>query len=158
MNDKLSASWVLVVGAVFVAYWYARIRPKSKPGGSEGAAIDTSASRETIGGGGSVLDRLKSLAQSFGAPITSTTGGQHAANSLHYAGRAIDVGTRTLSERIQQQLIDAAEAAGFRVLDERYTGPGKYGPSTGPHLHIDLPFQRSDNPVDIDNQMAREVG
>lgn len=162
MNDRLSASWVLIVGTVFIAYWYYKVKGKapaqvagSRQPDSTGGAHDPSGAK------GSVLDRILALGQQFGFPTPSvgqTTGGKHATNSLHYVGRAVDFGTRGISDAVQSAFIAAAKAAGFRVLDERYTGEGPYGPSSGPHLHVDLPFMRSDLPGDPEGQLSRDTG
>jgi hypothetical protein len=57
-----------------------------------GSVIGTAGGGGAVGGGvtGSIKGAM-ALARSMGLAITSTTGGQHAANSWHYKGRAADV-------------------------------------------------------------------
>jgi hypothetical protein len=67
--------------------------------------------------------------------ITSTTGGQHAAGSQHYAhnnpegtgGRAIDIRIRDMNTQQRQQLLENARRAGFNRIG-----------ISGDHLHADL--------------------
>ena len=130
MNDRLSASWVLVVGSVFIAYWYYKTKPGPK------ASVDSDASRQSLGDG-SPLERMKALARHFGVPIGSTTGGKHVPGSLHYQGRAMDVPLRGISEDLQREFTEAAINAGFQVHEE-FKGSTPY--STGHHLHVSLPY------------------
>jgi hypothetical protein len=89
------------------------------------------------------LQRLMEFAEAFGFHPTKgqTTGGRHTRGSLHYQGRAIDLGTRDLTAEEIKQIIQAARDAGFRVLNEPYTGQGRYGPSSGPHIHLEVPIR-----------------
>lgn len=134
MNDKLSASWVLVVGTLFLAYYYYR----TKSGAS--AKTDVKTSRETIGDTpktSSIIDQIESIGAQFGLKVTSTTGGKHVPGSLHYQGRAVDFSVRGISEDILDAFKSAEEAAGFQVHEE-YAGSTPY--STGHHLHVSLPY------------------
>lgn len=142
MNDTRTASLVLVAGAAGVAWWYwhltspqGALASPAAPGGASGPGA-LSSNPVALG---RPLDRLEAFARQWGLPITSTTGGQHAPNSLHYQGRAIDVGVRGLSASALATLKEAAAAAGIHVLDEQYTGQGPYGYSSGPHLHLSIP-------------------
>ena len=132
MNDKLSSSWVLVVGSLFLAYYYWRTK--------SGGKTDVKASRETIGNlskAGSIVDQIEAIGAQFGLPVTSTTGGKHVAGSLHYQGRAVDFGVGGVSDDILAAFKSAEEAAGFQVHEE-YAGSTPY--STGHHLHVSKPF------------------
>ena len=72
----------------------------------------------------------------FGGRVTSTNGGKHNPGSLHYSGRAVDVGMAQESPERQQQIIGALEAAGYKVRDERQRPAGQavWG---GPHVHVE---------------------
>ncbi len=156
MNDRLSASWVLIAGSVFIAYWYYRTKGKEDSTGSPSVPATVIGPQK-----GTPLERLLGFVKAEGLPAPShsqTTGGRHAIHSLHYQGRAVDVGTRGLSPSFIEKVIADAKAAGFRVLRELYTGNGPYGPSSGPHLHIELPLNQASIPTDIDAQMAQEIG
>lgn len=150
-KDALSASWVLVVGSVFIAYWY-----YSKKGGGPAAS-----STPTVAGGsapsGSVLSKLENLASQFGLKVTSTTGGQHNTGSLHYIGRAIDVSVRGVTQGVIDAFKKAADAAGFVVRDER-TRPSGQAVWGGPHLHLEAPIVRSDVPLDPEAQLSNQTG
>ena len=138
MEDSKSASLILIAGAVGVGYWFYHLsQGKLAP-----AAADTTTGPNLQPNSvtmGSPLARLEAFAQAWNLPITSTTGGQHAPNSLHYQGRAEDVSVRGLTQQAIDAIKAAAAAAGIHVLDERYTGNGPYGPSSGPHLHLSIP-------------------
>ena len=164
-NDRLSASWVLLVGAIAVGYWFYTLDPlrrktllHSGAGGSAGATtpadvgatlggvptVDPGASiRDPVTGAtvaaGAPLAALLGFASAEGLTVTSTTGGSHTPTSLHYQGRAIDVGVSGLSSASIAQKVQDALNAGFKVLQELYTGNGRYGYSSGPHLHISDP-------------------
>lgn len=78
-----------------------------------------------------VQKQLSKFAGAFpNAVITSTTGGKHSANSLHYSGRAIDIRTRDKSP------------AEIRAMTEWWASQGGdielgyEAESSSPHLHI----------------------
>jgi hypothetical protein len=88
---------------------------------------------------GSPLERLRQFAVRYGLTITSEAGGRHNPGSLHYAGRAIDVRSRGLTEEFVAHLRKAAADLGIRLRDER-TRPAGQGVWGGPHLHLDIPY------------------
>jgi hypothetical protein len=134
MNDKLSASWVLVVGTLFLGYYYWRTK-----GGSP-AKVD--GSRETLmpsSKSGSILDQILALGKQFGLPtptLGQMTGGKHVPGSLHYQGRAVDFSVRGVSEDVLREFTMAAEEAGFQVHHEE---KGSTPFSTGTHIHVSKP-------------------
>lgn len=76
-----------------------------------------------------------------GKPNTyDPTHSRHSKNSWHYVGSwdnpgAVDVEPKSIKDVAAFKA--AATAQGFKVLDENYTGYGKYGYSSGPHFHIE---------------------
>lgn len=141
MNDKLSASWVLVVGTVFIAYYYWRIKPGVKGPGIT-ATVDDAASKQAIGASpkGSILEQILAIGKQFGLKtptLGQTTGGKHVAGSLHYQGRAADFSISGISDDVLAAFTAAERAAGFQVHEE-YAGSTPY--STGHHLHVSKPF------------------
>lgn len=97
-----------------------------------------SVSTNQYGNDPSILKGLQDFAKAQGFVVTSTNGGKHNKGSLHYLGRAIDVRTRGRSDADIAKLMEAAKAAGYRVVDER-TRPKGQAVWGGPHLHIELP-------------------
>jgi hypothetical protein len=155
MNDRLFSSWVLVVGALGFGYYYYRLSHKTLGPVPGSKPIGPPVPPE-MGTGQTPLQRLLGFAESMGLRVYSTTRGRHVTGSLHYQGRAIDTG---LGGHTPEEVQSAAEAQGFRVLPELYKGWGRYGYSSGPHMHIEVPFQRSS--LDIDggeSNLAYEVG
>lgn len=147
MNRDLIASGFLLVGVgIYAIYLYSRKRIAMLPEASQGLkGASTTVPGVKLPGPvnqpviQSPLDRLLAFAQQMGLTVTSTTGGEHVPGSLHYRGRAIDVGARGLTQKAIDAIRAAAEQLGFRVLQETYTGRGRYGYSSGPHLHIEVP-------------------
>lgn len=84
------------------------------------------------------LDTGMQFAQAQGFKVTAgrATSG-HNPGSKHYSGQAFDVGVRGKSEAEIQNFIQAAQANGLRVVDERTRPPGQkvWG---GPHLHLEV--------------------
>lgn len=151
-KDALSASWVLVVGTIFIAYWY-----YSKKGGvSPASKVAPAGGAHNLPGKGPLLTQLEALADQFGLKVTSTTGGQHNVGSPHFLGRAIDVSVRGVTQGVINAFKRAATAAGFLVRDER-TRPAGQEVWGGPHLHLEAPIQRSDVPMDPEFQLAKDT-
>lgn len=160
MEDTRSASFVLIVGAAGVAYWYWHLTAGklssqnasgTAPGGSTGDLGPGTAQQSSSVGPGN-LERLLAFAQQWGLRVTSgesvvngvptlspsdlaRTG--HSPNSLHYSGNAIDV-VGNVTDAMKQ----AAAALGIHVLPELYTGIGPSGYSSGPHYHLSVPNGR----------------
>src|SRR5262249_1057756 len=85
---------------------------------------------------------LSRFAQQRGFTVTSTTGGSHNTGSAHYQGRAIDVRTRDKTPAQVERFIRAAQTAHIQVRDERVQPAGQRVWS-GPHLHLQVPAQKS---------------
>lgn len=102
---------------------------------------------------------LGNFAKHFGFDVTSgfATSG-HNENSPHYRGLAVDVRTRNKSDEQIQAFIDAANANGIRVLDERKRLPGEKVWS-GPHLHIEFlnraPVPKAQKPKQADSSQGK---
>ena len=161
MSDRALSGFILIAAAAYGAYLYWR-HLQSGGGGAASPAgappAGSGASSLPTAAGGSPLAKLLGFAQAENLHVTSgehfTTNGQavmsahdlaqtgHTTGSLHYQGRAIDVGVGGLSAAQIGQVIADATANGFRVLKELYTGQGPYGESSGPHLHIEAPASR----------------
>lgn len=137
MNDKLSASWVLVVGSLFLAYWYYRTKRGGGADRAGGPPVLPPVPGTPNGPKLSIIEQIEAIGSQFGLPVTSTTGGKHVAGSLHYQGRAVDFGVGGFSEDVLSAFKSAEEAAGFQVHEE-YAGSTPY--STGHHLHVSKPF------------------
>jgi hypothetical protein len=83
---------------------------------------------------------LIKVAEAHDFTVTSTTGGDHNKNSLHYRGKAIDVSVKGKSSSDVDKFIKVAEGKGIKVRDERTRPPGQ-AIWTGPHLHMEIPGQ-----------------
>ena len=83
-----------------------------------------------------VLIRLKAFARERGFRVTHGSGGKHNAGSLHPLNRAIDVSVKGKTNEQVEQFMEAARAAGYRVLDERTRPPGQ-DVWRGRHLHVE---------------------
>lgn len=137
VSDTRTASLVLVAGAAGVAYWYWHLTKGALASPAAAAPPSDQGIPQTRVSGDSPLARLEAFAGRWGLPVTSTTGGRHVPGSLHYVGRAIDTGLPNAADL--PRIISDAIANGFRVLVENYRGQGRYGYSSGPHLHIEVP-------------------
>ncbi len=96
---------------------------------------------------GAPLHQLLEFARVHGLHITSGehigpdgrayfAHGGHNTGSLHYVGRAIDVGAHLLDDLAVHSLAFEANAKGINLFDERQP-PGN-GIWTGPHLHLSI--------------------
>lgn len=81
------------------------------------------------------LHELINFVTSHGFKVTSTTGGKHNVNSLHYIGHAVDVSVLNKNKTQIDDLHAACLAKGYNFIDERVHPPGQkvWG---GPCLHI----------------------
>jgi hypothetical protein len=134
-RDKASAGLLLIAVAVYGIIWF--YRRKQSAGGF---TVNTAIGPATMGKAtGNPLSALLEFARQLGLRVTSTTGGEHNTGSLHYQGRAIDVGSSGLSDSDIDALTQAAAAKGIKLRDERARPPGQaiWG---GPHLHLEVPF------------------
>lgn len=153
LHDKASAALIALAGAIAFVVWY---RSRSE---AERASVTGMTSNEDSGTSGQnsaapegltgekahpgwnaqAFAALTKFAEEHGLKRTSHDyPGEHAGHvpgSRHYIGEAIDVAASVSLETIKRW----AAAAGFQVLDERYTGEGRYGYSSGPHYHIQVP-------------------
>lgn len=78
---------------------------------------------------------LQDFAERHGFTVTSTTGGDHNANTRHATGQAIDVRTRNKTVEEGNAFIQSAREAGYNVRDERIR-PANQRVWSGPHIHI----------------------
>lgn len=72
------------------------------------------------------LREAMALAQSKGLTITSTTGGEHAANSWHYKGRAFDASNGTNTPQEREYALTAASKWGRKILELFFDPLGWY--------------------------------
>lgn len=89
----------------------------------------TAAPSSAFAGKGSTIKQLESFASPFGLTVTATTNGQHAKNSYHYLGRAVDFGG-PLNQQGYKRMAALAESALQHPGDFKeviYTGPGTTG-------------------------------
>lgn len=88
-------TWSSLLGMKAVPPGTNLLRQPARPsGGSTGGASTDPAGNVSSSFGGSNSQKLQhamEVAKKMGLTITSTTGGQHAPGSYHYAGRAVDV-------------------------------------------------------------------
>ncbi|MBL9070258.1 MAG: hypothetical protein JNM03_09735 [Sphingopyxis sp.] len=112
-----------------------------------------------------VGDMVALIKQLFpGARITSTTGGQHAKGSDHYAGRAIDfvpgggMGQYTTAE-VEQILKNAGvDIRRNRTGTQQLFGPGRGASKPGDHNdHFHVAWQGSPDTSKVDEQKARAL-
>lgn len=89
----------------------------------------------SVGSFGGNWRQAKRIAEGMGLTVTSTIGGRHNKGSLHYVGRAIDVDDIGMTP----EKINALEAMGFRVKDER-TRPKGQKAWGGSHYHLSWGF------------------
>lgn len=93
------------------------------------------------------------VAHRYGLGVSSTTGGQHAAGSWHYQGRAVDmVGSKmapaarflAANPSLYHQLIEGIHQPGLSVKNGRKVGPGFWGSTTwaGHRDHVHLAARR----------------
>ncbi|MES2533355.1 MAG: diguanylate cyclase [Pseudomonadota bacterium] len=104
-------------------------------------------------GGSSFYEGVRALLTPLKGRITSTNGGKHNTGSLHYSGRALDVGMARESPEQQEAIKAQLEAAGYRVRDERKRPAGQ-AVWSGPHLHV----SRSDGEPAPRLQLADALG
>lgn len=78
---------------------------------------------------GTTIKTLEAFAQPFGLTVTATTNGQHAKNSYHYQGRAVDFGGPLDADGYKRMaaLADAALSHPQDFREVIYTGPGSSG-------------------------------
>ena len=147
MTDRQTAAILIGVAIVWFLLWYrkrsegerAALFGVGEPGTAptQGEKAAPRGTQRTAGSTGNVLDDLLAFAKAHDLRVTSTRGGRHVEGSLHYQGRAIDVGGKGLTDTIVQNIKDFAAAVGIHVLDERKRMPWKEW--SGPHLHLSVP-------------------
>lgn len=151
LSDSQTASIVLLIGGIGLGLWWYRLDPTERASvlerekgegprmaggpvpGRRTAADPYAAERKPVSG--SPMARLEAFAAKWGLTVTSRTRKGNP-RSMHYFGRAIDT-SRGRTPRETAQIIADAIQSGFRVLDENYRGYGRWGYSSGPHLHIE---------------------
>jgi hypothetical protein len=144
MDDKTSASLVLVAGAIGVGWWYYHLSHPSGALAQSPQPDGTGPLGTQLGKGPDVqfsspLAKLEAFAEKYGLKITSETGGQHNPGSLHAVGRAIDVSARGFTDDMVEKLKAVAAAWGIKLRDERTRPPGQ-AVWSGPHEHLEIPY------------------
>lgn len=148
MTDRQTAAILIGVAVVWFLLWYRKRNEEERshlfgvgePGTSatQGEKAAPGGVQRAAGSTGRILDDLLSFAKAHDLRVTSTTGGRHVPGSLHYLGRAVDVGGRGLTDKMVDDIRQFAAAVGIHVLDERKKMPWKEW--SGPHLHLSVPL------------------
>lgn len=155
MTDRQTSAILIGVAVVWFLLWYrkrsegerANLFGIGEPGTSptQGEKAAPAGVQRAAGSTGKALEDLKAFAAAHGLKITShpeqemrTKKGHHD-NSLHYMGRAIDVGVKGLTDQIIQNIKDFAKAVGIHTIDERVNPHPGDRTWTGPHLHLSIP-------------------
>ncbi len=139
-KDRGFAGLILIAAAVYGIIWYYR-----RKNAFQGTTVNSLIGPVAVGS--TPLARLENFAKNEGVNITPNptglrpngTYGGHVAHSLHYAGRAVDIPTRSLSPSLIQQIISDAKGQGIQVIDEREQPAGETQ-WTGPHIHLQIPY------------------
>jgi hypothetical protein len=148
LTDRQTSAIIIGVAVVWFLLWYrkrsegerANLFGMGEPGTTptQGEKAASGGVQRQAGSTGKILDDLLAFAHAHNLNVTSTTGGRHVAGSLHFQGRAIDVGGRSLTDKMVDDIKTFAAAVGIHVLDERKKMPWKEW--SGPHLHLSVPI------------------
>jgi len=148
LTDRQTSAILIGVAVVWFLLWYrkrsegerATLFGIGEPGTSpaQGAKTAPGGVRRSAGSTGRILDDLLAFAKAHDLRVTSTTGGAHVPGSLHYQGRAVDIGAKGMTDAIVENIKEFARQVGIHVLDERQRQPWKEW--SGPHLHLSVPI------------------
>jgi len=93
---------------------------------------------------------VEGILKPFGARVTSTTGDEHNAGSLHPSGAAMDIGVKEFDPAKQEEMLNALRAdPRLYVIDER-TRPAGQAVWSAPHFHVEIRGARANRGGSVD--------
>ena len=136
-------------------------------GGGEGAPAGTSTDSaasdpptangrlpgEHLARGQQFYGAVEGILKPFGARVTSTTGDEHNAGSLHPSGAAMDIGVKEFDPARQEALLTALRAdPRLYVVDERERPRGQ-AVWSAPHIHVEIRGARANRGGSVDGPL-----
>lgn len=136
-------------------------------GGGEGAPVGTSTDSaasdpptangrlpgEHLARGQQFYGAVEGILKPFGARVTSTTGDEHNAGSLHPSGAAMDIGVKEFDPARQEALLTALRAdPRLYVVDERERPRGQ-AVWSAPHIHVEIRGARANRGGSVDGPL-----
>jgi len=152
VTDRQTAAILIGISVVAFLLWYrkrsegerATLFGIGEPGTSPtiGAKGEAAQTRAADTGTKSRISELLQFARLHNLRVTAGAGERsgHNRGSLHYLGRAIDVGARNMTDAMVENIRRLAAAVGINVIDERSRPQGQKV-WTGPHLHLSFPTE-----------------
>jgi len=152
LTDRQTSAILIGVAVVWFLLWYrkrseterATLFGVGEPGTppTQGVKAAPAGVQRSAGSTGKIFDDLVAFANAHNLRINPESfhpkPGAHVKGSLHYKGRAIDVGGRGMTDQMVENIRKFADAVGIHVLDERKRMPWKEW--SGPHLHLSVPL------------------
>lgn len=152
MTDRQTSAILIGVAVVWFLLWYrkrsegerATLFGVGEPGTAPtlGEKAAPAGVKRSAGSTGHIMDDLLAFAKAHDLRVNPESlhprPGAHVPGSLHYQGRAIDVGARGMTDKIVNDLKEFAAAVGIHVKDERKKQP--WSQWSGPHLHLSVPI------------------